>query len=125
MKAAIGQFAVAATADENLNIARALIARAADRDLLVLPESILARDIADPEIVRRSAQPLDGPFVTALRAATRGTGLTVTFCIHEPGGRDGRVFNTHVALRDGEVVAPEEAARGAAERAIARGAARD
>lgn len=105
MKAAIGQFAVAATADENLDIARDLIGRAAGCDLLVLPESILSRDIADPAMVRRAAQPLDGPFVTALLVATQGTGLTVTFCIHEPGGPDGRVFNTHVALRDGEIVA--------------------
>ena len=41
-------------------------AQAGGADLLVLPEGILARDIADPDIVKRSAQPLDGPFVTQL-----------------------------------------------------------
>jgi len=105
MKAAVGQFAVAATPDENLAIVRDLIARAAGCDLLVLPEGILARDIADPAIVRRVAQPLNGPFVSALREATQGTGLTVAFCMHEPGGPGGRVFNTNLALFDGQIVA--------------------
>ncbi len=68
----------------------------------MLPEGVLARDITDPDIVKRSAQPLDGPFLSALLPATQG--LTVFFCVHVPAA-DGKVWNTQVALRDGRIIA--------------------
>ena len=60
--------------------------------MLVLPEGILARDIADPNIVLKSAQPLDGPYMGKVLEASRGSKLTTMACIHVPSGT-GRVFN--------------------------------
>ena len=67
LKVALGQFAVSKTWEENAQTSLDLMARAhaGGADLLVLPEGILARDITDPEIVKRSAQPLDGDDVGA------------------------------------------------------------
>ena len=61
-------------------------AEAGGADLLVLPEGILARDIADPDIVLKTAQPLDGPFMTQVLEASRRAGLTLMICIHVPSG---------------------------------------
>jgi len=93
-------------------------ARHQNADLLVLPEGVLARGIADPEAVRRAAQPITGPFMTQLLAASRGHALTVMLCIHVPADgndgsahpasanySDGKVWNVLVALRDGQVLA--------------------
>jgi predicted amidohydrolase len=106
MKVALGQFAVGKTWQENADTCLRLIddSSAGGADLLVLPEGVLARDITDPDIVLKSAQPLDGPFMATLLEATRGNALTVMFCIHVPAGSD-RVFNTLVTLRGGEIVA--------------------
>ena len=106
MKAALGQFAVQREWRSNADICIDLMQRAghADADLLVLPEGILARDIADPDLVRRAAQPIDGPFMAQLLEASRGSGLTVVGCIHVPAA-DGKVWNVQVAVRDGAVLA--------------------
>jgi len=106
LKVALGQFAVGKTWEENAQTCRDLMARAqaGGADLLVLPEGILARDITDPDIVKRTAQPLDGPFVTQLREASRGSRMTTTMCVHSPA-HGGRIWNTHIAIRDGEFVA--------------------
>ena len=73
MKVALGQFAVGRTWQENADICVGLMAqaRAGGADLLVLPEGVLTRYIADPDIVLKSAQPLDGPFMARLLEATR------------------------------------------------------
>lgn len=106
MKAALGQFAVSRDWQENLATATRLMdeAAAAGADLLLLPEGILARDITDPDIVLKTAQPLDGPFMQGVLEASRGSALTTLFCIHVPNGK-GRVFNVNVAVRDGAIVA--------------------
>ncbi len=106
MKVALGQLAVSKDVQENLTACLGLIEQAtrAGAQLLVLPEGVLARNVADPELVLKAAQPLDGDFVTRLCAATRDTDLTVVFCIHTPASQ-GRVWNTLVVLRDGQVLA--------------------
>lgn len=106
MKAALGQFAVSREWQENLATATRLMSevKVAGADLLLLPEGILARDITDPDIVLKTAQPLDGPFMQGVLAASKGSVLTTLFCIHVPNGK-GRVFNIHVAVRDGAIVA--------------------
>lgn len=106
MKAALGQFAVSREWQENLETSVRLMgeAEAVGADLLLLPEGILARDITDPDIVLKTAQPLDGPFMQGVLEASRGSALTTLFCIHVPNGK-GRVFNVHVAVRDGAIVA--------------------
>ncbi|WP_332776983.1 deaminated glutathione amidase [Polaromonas sp.] len=106
MKAALGQFAVSREWQKNAEICLDLMAEAKSRgaDLLVLPEGILARDIADPDLVRKAAQPLDGPFVTQLLEASRGSELTVMMCVHIPFP-DGRIGNILIAIRDGKILA--------------------
>lgn len=106
LKVALGQFAVSRMWEENAQTCLDLMARAkvGGADLLVLPEGILARDIADPDLVRKAAQPLDGPFVTQLREASRGTRLTVMMSVHNPAP-NGRVWNTLIVIRDGELLA--------------------
>lgn len=105
MKVALGQFAVSKVWEENLATCLDMLARSrtAGADLLVLPEGILARDITDPNLVLRAAQPLDGPFVTALREATRAGGTAVMMTVHVPTGA-GKVWNVFVTLKDGEIV---------------------
>jgi len=108
MKVALGQFAVQADWQTNANLCLDLMAQARQHnaDLLVLPEGVLARGIADPDSVRRAAQPIDGPFMTQLLAASRGHTLTVMMCVHTPAAdAQGKVWNTLVVLRDGQVLA--------------------
>lgn len=106
MRTAVGQFTASPDWKENLLACLDLTAQAerGGADLLVLPEGVLARFTEDRHRIREVAQPLDGPFVSGLREATAGGRATVVAGIHEPSG-DGRVFNTLVALRDGELVA--------------------
>ena len=106
LKVALGQFAVSRLWEENARTCLDLMARAnaGGASLLVLPEGILARDITDPDIVKRSAQTLDGPFVTQLLEASRSSRLVTLMCIHSPAP-GGRVWNTLIAIRDGEIMA--------------------
>ena len=86
MKVAMGQFAVSREWQENTDICIGLMnqALAGGADLLVLPEGVLARDIADPDLVLKAAQPLDGPFVTQLLAVSKGNNLTTMMSVHVP-----------------------------------------
>ncbi|MCQ9156230.1 deaminated glutathione amidase [Acidomonas methanolica] len=104
MKVALGQFAVAPDWTDNQRTCLDLIARAKAEaaDLLVLPEGVLAQDINNPEIMPRTAQPLDGPFMTQLVAAARG--IAVMGCVNVPDG-EGRFHNTLFILRDGAIAA--------------------
>lgn len=106
MKVALGQFAVSREWQENADTCLRLMseAHAGGADLLVLPEGILARDIADPNLVLKAAQELDGPFVTQLLAASRGNNLTTMTSVDTPAG-DGRVWNVLIAIRNGEILA--------------------
>lgn len=106
MKVALGQFAVSREWQHNLATCQRLMseAREGGADLLVLPEGILARDVADPDIVLRTAQPLDGPFVTQLLDASRGNALTIMTSVHVPAAQ-GRVWNLLIVVRNGEILA--------------------
>lgn len=106
MRVALGQFAVARTWEENLATTLGLMREAAagGADLLVLPEGVLARDITVPDIVLKSAQPLDGPFMAGVLAESAKQVLTVQMCVHVPNGK-GQVFNVLVTLRGGKVIA--------------------
>lgn len=86
MKVAMGQFAVSREWQENADICLDLMRRAQQggAHLLVLPEGVLARDIADPDLVLKAAQPLDGPFLTQLLAASKGNDLTTMMSVHVP-----------------------------------------
>lgn len=106
MKIAMGQFMVAREWQANAETCIALMnqARQGGADLLVLPEGVLARDIADPDLVLKAAQPLDGPFVTQLLAASRGNSLTTMMSVHVPAS-PGKAWNVLIALRNGEIIA--------------------
>ncbi|CPR14292.1 deaminated glutathione amidase [Brenneria goodwinii] len=106
MKVALGQFAVDREWQNNVVIALKLMADAhqAGADLLVLPEGILARDITNPKLVLTAAQPLDGPFVSQLLAASKGNQMTTMMSIHVPNGKE-KVWNVLIAIRNGEIIA--------------------
>ncbi|WP_020499457.1 nitrilase-related carbon-nitrogen hydrolase [Sciscionella marina] len=107
MRVAIGQFAVEEDWRANAGQARGYLreASAAGVDLLVLPEDSMALFIDEPGKIRDAAQPVDGPYVSALREGSAETpGMTTVFGMHEPGV-DGKVYNTLVAIRGGEVLA--------------------
>lgn len=99
------QFAASTDWQENLRTIEPLLAQAdADGvDLLVLPEGVLARFLDQKERIREFAQPLDGPFVTGVLAASRGLRPTVVVGIHETGEHD-KPYNTLVVVRDGAIV---------------------
>ena len=105
MRVALGQFAVSKKWEENTDIAVQLMRKAQKNsaDLLVLPEGILARDIADPDIVLKTAQPLDGPFMTRILEESRGSSMTIMATIHVPAV-SGKVYNTFVSVRDGAII---------------------
>lgn len=106
MKVALGQFAVQREWQHNLDTVLEMMERALSEgaDLLVLPESLLARDNTDPQWALTSAQPLEGPFVSRLRRQSLGSALTTVMSVYTPTG-DGRAFNELIALRDGEIIA--------------------
>jgi Predicted amidohydrolase len=105
MRVALGQFAVSRNWEDNTQTVLDLMQKAQNNgaDLLVLPEGILARDIADPEIVLKAAQKLDGPFMTRILEESCGSNLTVMTTIHIPAP-SGKVFNTFVTFRNGEII---------------------
>ncbi|KHT42761.1 deaminated glutathione amidase [Pectobacterium brasiliense] len=106
MKVALGQFAVDREWQQNATTITELMSAAQQNgaDLLVLPEGVLARDITNPNMVLTAAQPLDGPFISHLLEASKGSNLTTMLCVHIPNG-EGKVWNTLLALRNGEIVA--------------------
>ncbi|MEO3989560.1 deaminated glutathione amidase [Pseudocitrobacter cyperus] len=106
MWVAAGQFSVSADWQANARECVALMRTAADRgaSLLVLPEALLARDIADPDLSVKSAQTLDGGFMQALMTQSRQDSLTTILTLHVPS-TPGRAVNTLVALRGGETIA--------------------
>ncbi len=106
MKVAMGQFMVAREWQANADSCIALMqeARQGGADLLVLPEGVLARDNADPDFVLKAAQPLDGPFVALLLAASRGNSLTTMMNVHVPAPLD-KAWNVLIAIRNGDIIA--------------------
>lgn len=108
LKVALGQFSVAKEWPLNLQTCKDFIQQAAAENvqLLVFPEGILARDIADPALVRKAAQPLDGPFMSELLKFTRDYAMTVIMTVHVPHEQTSeRVWNMQIAIRQGEIIA--------------------
>lgn len=105
MKVALGQFAVGREWQDNAATCISLMNDAAAQGaaLLVLPEAVLARDITDPDLVLKAAQPLDGPFLSALLSASRENTLTTVMTVHVPAGE--KALNVLVAIRSGVIVA--------------------
>lgn len=106
MKIALGQFAVMPEWQNNLQKCIKYMNQATQEGakLLVLPESILARDINDPKLFLTEAQPLDGPFVQGLLEASKGSDLTTIFTIIIPDS-DNKALNVLLAIKNGEITA--------------------
>ena len=109
MKVAMGQFAVSREWQENATHCLDLMQRAVagGADLLVLPEGVLARDITDPDLVLKAAQPLDGPFLTQLLAASENNDLTTMMSVHVPTEQQ-KALNVLIAIRNGKIIAAYE-----------------
>ena len=109
MKVAMGQFAVSREWQENATLCLTLMQRAVagGADLLVLPEGVLARDITDPDLVLKAAQPLDGPFVSQLLAASQHNALTTMMSVHVPAAEQ-KALNVLIAIRNGKIIAAYE-----------------
>lgn len=106
MRVAAGQFCVSADWRSNARECVRLMRAAAGSDaaLLVLPEALLARDIADPDLSVKAAQTLEGGFMQILKAQSRLDKLTTVLTLHVPSTA-GRATNTLVVLHEGEVIA--------------------
>ncbi|MFG2000056.1 carbon-nitrogen hydrolase family protein [Spirillospora sp. NPDC048911] len=98
MRVALCQIVVGDDPKDNLRTALDAIAEAAatpgGADLAVLPEATVVRFGND---LAAAAEPLDGPFVTALREAAREHGTAVVAGVFEPAP-EGRVYNTVVGI---------------------------
>jgi predicted amidohydrolase len=94
MRVALCQIPVGDDPKENLQRIRDALAATCDADLAVFPEAAQVRFGND---LVAMAEPLDGPFVTALRDAAREYGTALVAGVFEPAP-DGRVYNTSVAI---------------------------
>ncbi len=105
MYVAVGQFAVTPEWQKNAETCVSLMGQAAEQgaSLLVLPEALLARNDTDPDLSVKSAQPLDGGFLTLLLAESARNAMTTVLTLHVPSTA-GRAVNTLVALRGGKIV---------------------
>lgn len=104
MRLALCQIPVSSRPDVNLRRIESALTSASEQasELAVFPEGSLVRFSAD---LRSAAEPLDGPFCTALSAAARRTGVAVIAGIFEPADGD-LVYNTTVAIdATGQLVA--------------------
>jgi len=98
VRAAAAQFSSVLDKAENRRRATAAIVIAADRGatLVVLPEAAMYAFGAPGSDLRPHAEPLDGPFVTALGDAATATRTTVVAGMFESA--DGGVYNTVVVV---------------------------
>ncbi len=92
MRVALAQFAATTDPAENLRQVQAAVERAAAADarLAVFPEAMIC-SFARPRI--EAAEPLDGPWASAVRTAARQAGITVIVGMFTPGS-SGKVRNT-------------------------------
>ncbi len=107
MRIAVHQFEPGTDPDANAAAVVAAAARAATdgASLLLAPEGSIVSFLTDPQAPRRAAQPLDGPFVSALAAASLEYGITIAAGTFVPDRESDRVHNTLVVLAAGGVLA--------------------
>ena len=101
MAAALAQFTAGEDKQANLQAIRACARQAAQAGaaMLLLPEYSMFYAASDrPQRNRQAAEPLSGPFVTALAQTARGHGLWLAAGLYEQ--TDGLPYNTAVVLDD-------------------------
>lgn len=105
MKIAVGQWQVSREWQENAATITTLMQQAEQNGaaLLLLPEAVLARDNQNSRWVIDAAQPLDGPFLTQLLAASATLQLTTLLTMHMPA-EAGKARNVLVAFSKGEIL---------------------
>lgn len=81
-----------------LEMAEAWCVRARQQlvDILVFPESLMTRYELDKRQFAEEAQPLDGPFCTAMDALAKRYGLWLAYTVNERNDAGGNPFNTVV-----------------------------
>lgn len=91
MFVAAGQFAVGPSWEKNAETCASLMSQAAGEgvSLLVLPEALLARNDIDPDLSVKSAQLLEGGFLTRLLRESAQNEMTTILTIHVPSVRVG------------------------------------
>jgi predicted amidohydrolase len=107
VKIALGQMHAKPDKDANLDRMRAFAAEAgaAGADLLVLPECAMVHTPDPRTPLGPLAEPLDGPFVTALAGLARRHGLAIVCGMYEAIPGSDKAHNTAVALGpDGSLV---------------------
>lgn len=105
MRIAITQFAVDREPDRNIETIRtyAMQASANNARVLLLPEGIIARDATDPYYPAHHAQPIDGPFVAALRAISAQTGIALMGTVHVINPETPKPSNVFLVIDNGEI----------------------
>jgi deaminated glutathione amidase len=96
VRIALCQIPVSSDPVVNLSRVRAALGEAASSgdELAVFPEATMVRFGSD---LRAAAEPVDGPFCTAVAGACASFGVAAIVGVFEPAP-DGRVFNTAVAF---------------------------
>jgi len=107
MRIAVSQFEPGTDPAANAEHLVAAAARAAGdgASLLLGPEGSIVSFLSDPTAARRAAQPLDGPFVAALLAASARYRITLATGTFVPDPDSARVHNTLVVADKGELTA--------------------
>ena len=103
MRCAVVQFTACTDVDANLEAIRVGVLAAADRaaGLVVMPEASM-HDFGPPHFpLGRVAQPLDGPFVTALAALADESGAMLIAGMFETSDDPARPYNTVVVCSPG------------------------
>lgn len=104
---AVAQFAPGEDKDANLETVRGLVAEAATQgaNLVVFPEYSMFTASKMDERFLRSAESLDGPFVSALQELARREAVTIVAGINETTDTGEQIHNTLLAIDDGGKVA--------------------
>lgn len=107
MRIAVSQFSPGDDPAANASALVAAAERAAGDGaaLLLAPEGSIVSFLTDPAAPGRAAQPLDGPFVTALLQASLAHDIVIAAGTFVPDRESRRVHNTLVVARRGEVAA--------------------
>jgi len=106
MRVAVSQFSPgdSPAANAALLVAAASRAAAAGAALLLAPEGSIVAFLQNSSAAGRAAQPLDGPFVTALLQASDTHGITIAAGTFVPDPNSRRVHNTLVVAQGGKLV---------------------